>query len=306
MSIKPTLRCLLPVLVFAAIACGSPTLSAAPIVIDNFSDNLAPTTMNTFLDGAMLGGELDLGLNLLDAATFEIAGGIGTLSGVTETSGANNVKFIYDGEDNATAFAYGLPDVDFTSGGSNDRFVIDLTDVTGTIDVVVSLYNDTGGFASELAITGVTEAGILEFPFADFVDIGEGADFASSQQIGIIFYLDTGEGFAINSFMANGTYPPTTTVPDLSGPTLKFLAKSRLKTPLPRHAIKGTVSDNEAVARVEVKAKGSRYEAARLKPSGQWIFRTPRLKPGNNVFLVRAFDVSGNQSAVQRVRVKGR
>ena len=306
MITQPALRFSLPFLIFAALACGARTLSAAPIVIDNFSDNLAPTSMNTFVDGSMLGGELDIGLNLLEAATFEISGGIGTLSGVTETSGANNVKFIYDGEDNATAFAFGLPNVDFTGGGSNDRFVIDLTDVTGTIDVAVSLYNDTGGFASELTITGVTEAGILEFPFADFIDIGEGADFTSSQQIGIIFYLDTGEGFAINSFIAIGTSSPTVTVPDNSAPTLKLSAKSRLKTPLPRHAIKGTVSDNDAVARVEIKGKGSRYEAARLKPSGKWIFRTPRLKPGNNVFLVRAFDVSGDQSAVQRVRVKGR
>ena len=285
-------------LALAALVCGPGPLRSAPVIIDEFSDDLAPTTVNTFVNGAMLGGELDIRLSYLDAATFQIADGDGALSGVTETGGPNNVQFIYDGNDGSLDDGFGLPNVDFTDGGLNDRFAVELTSVTGTINVRVRISEGPGGY-SELEINGVTSAGILEFPFNEFVDAGSGADIATTRQLAIYFFVDTGEGFKINSFIATGP-------PDVSLPGLKILGKSRLKTPRARHAIKGTASDNDAVDRVEVKGRGSRYEAAKLNPPGRWIFRTPRLKSGNNVFKIRSVDTSGNKSPILRVRARGR
>lgn len=292
---------LFPFLAVTAFTCGPVSLMAAPVVIDDFSDDLAPVTASTSLDGAMLGGELDAGLNQLEAVTFGIFGGTGKVAGVVETGGANNIQLVYDGEDGSPLLAYGLPNIDLTDGGSNDRIVIDLSSVTGNIEIRVIVSED-GSNSSGFTISGITSPGILEFPFASFTNFGIGANFAAAKQVECRVFLDTGEGFEIDSFIATASSQP---VADGIRPNIGALKKSRLKTPRSRHAIKGTSSDNDTVVRVEAKTRGTRYKPAKLKPSGQWIFRTPSLKPGNNLFQIRAVDASGNKSQVLRIRVRG-
>lgn len=308
-----SVRHLLAISALVLLASAAVPLRAAPVVIDDFSENLTPSTSYAiYHDGTMLGGEVDIILGLLDAATVEIAGGILTLSGVTETSGPNNAQLIYDGNDNDSTLSYGLPSVDFTGGGSNDHFALDLPSVTGSIDVAVRVFESSGHY-SVLRIDGVTNAGVLEFPFADFEHIGDGADFAAAKQVSLFVYLDTGDGFSIDSFMATGQEPPVdpgTVVPpadpDTVRPALQFQNAKRLKTPRPRHTIKGRATDNVAVAKVEVKSRLQKgWRKAKLRPNGNFAFTTKRLKSGRNVHQFRAIDTSGNRSKVRVARPIG-
>ncbi len=301
---------LLAIPTLAFLASTAVPLRAAPVVIDDFSDDLAPRTSNAYHDGAMLGGELDILISLLDAATVEIAGGILTLSGVTETSGPNNAQFIYDGNDGSSTLSYGLPSVDLTDGGSNDRFALDLDSVTGSINIQVRVFDSSGNYLA-LQADGVTSAGVLEFPFADFVQFGEGPDFAAAKQVSFFVYLDTGEGFSIDSFMATGpesTTPPVVTpAPDTVRPALQFQNAKRLKTPRPRHTIKGRATDNVAVAKVEMKSRLQKgWHKAKLRPNGNFSFKTKRLKSGRNVHQFRATDTSGNRSKVRKAKPAGK
>ncbi len=300
-----SVRHLLAISALALLASAAVPLRAAPVVIDDFSENLTPSTSYAiYHDGTMLGGEVDIILGLLDAATVEIAGGILTLSGVTETSGPNNAQLIYDGNDDDSTLSYGLPSVDFTGGGSNDRFAVDLPSVTGSIDVAVWVYEGSGGHYAALRVNGVTNAGVLEFPFTDFEHIGDGADFAAAKQVSLFVYLDTGDGFSIDSFMATG--PVSTPDPDTVRPALQFQNAKRLKTPRPRHIIRGRATDNVAVAKVEVKSRLQKgWRPAKLRPNGNFAFTTKRLKSGRNLHQFRAIDTSGNRSKIRMARPVG-
>lgn len=299
---KSAFRRLSPALAFVALSAAS--LRAAPIVIDDFSTDVASTTANNFsVDGAMLGGEVDILTVFFDAATTGIAGGALTVSGVTETGGPRNAQLVYDGEDNDSAQAFGLAPVDLTDGGANDRLDVDLSSVTGTIEVEVRVWAGSGNF-STLEI-GTSTAGVLEFPFADFTDAGSGGDFAAATQIAIFVYLDSGDGFAINSFEADG--PPPVVVPDTIRPAVTILNTKTLKTPRPRHTIRGRATDNVAVNRVEVKSglkKG--WRRARLSANGTFRYTASGLRAGKNKHQVRAIDTSGNRSAIRIARPVGR
>lgn len=296
------------------IACDPAPLRAAPVVIDDFSDDLAPITASASHEGSMLGGEADL-VFLDISGTFEISSGTGVLSDVTvgTTVPNPNFQFFYDGVDGSSGHAHDLPPADLTDGGSNERFEIELNSVSGSINVQVRVFSGSGN-TSLLSINGVTSAGVLEFPFADFSDIGgDGGDFAAVSQVAIFVYLDTGEEFGISSFIATGPEAPevpedepTDASPDITRPTIKFINKPRLRTPRPRHRIAGTASDNDEVDRVEVKARGKGWRRAKLRASDRWVHRTPRLKPGKNVFKIRARDTNGNRSKIKRVRAAGK
>ncbi len=273
---------------------------AAPIVIDDFSTNIGPTTSNVALDGSMLGGEMDMYSGLLDTATFEINGGIATISGVTDAAAPNNLQISYDGNDNDSGgFSYGLGGVDLTDGGSNDQFVVKLTSVTGDIDVIFRIFESTGNYLT-LTVEGITEASDIEFPFADFTAVGT-ADIASAETVAVFFVLDTGEGVSIDKIEATGPI-----VPDTLAPSLRVTNAAKLRKPKPSHVIKGTASDNEALSRVEVKAPGKSYKNASLKASGSWTYRAKGLRSGNNRFQARAHDASGNVSSTLRFKVKGK
>ncbi len=289
---------------FALFAFSAASLRAAPVVIDEFSTDVAAATTNDFsVDGAMLGGEVDIFTAFFDAATTGIAGGVLTVSGVTETGGPRNAQLTYDGEDNASAQAFGLTAVDLTDGGANDRFDVDLSSVTGTIEVEVRVWASSGNF-STLQI-GASTGGVLEFPFADFTDAGTGGDFAAATQIAIFVYLDTGEGFAIDSFVADG--PAPVVVPDTIRPAVTILKTNALKTPRPRHTIQGRATDNVAVARVEVKSKlKTGWRKATLSANGTFRYKAARLRSGKNKHQVRAVDPSGNLSAIRIAKPVGR
>lgn len=283
----------------SAFACAATSLPAAPILIDGFSDGLAPTTTSAFVDGSMLGGECDLDFGSI--GTFEISGGVGELSGNSTGSGA--LSIIYDGDDDdPDTHAFALPDVDLTDGGSNNRFEIRLASVTGSIDVTVWVY-EPGGDGKFLDIEGVTEPGLLVFPFADFLVDGAGTDLSAAKAVGIDVSVDLGEGFEIDSFLVTGPEVPPA---DTTKPALTFLKKKKLKNPRHRHRIVGKATDNAAVAAVEVKSRLQRgWKKARLRANGRFQFRTKRLKSGRNIHKFRATDTSGNRSRVKKVKPLG-
>lgn len=99
---------------------------------------------------------------------------------------------------------------------------------------------------------------------------------------------------------------PPSAAPDTARPTVKFLKKKKLKKPRRRHKIKGLARDNAAVARVEVRVKSKGWRKAKLRASGRWKFKTPRLESGRkNKFKVRAEDASGNRSRAKKVKAMG-
>lgn len=292
----------LPSAVLALAASAAFSLHAAPVMIDDFVNDQAPSTSGFFLPGDMLGGELDVHINLLDEATVEISGGILTLSDVVpKNTGTNNAQLVYDGVDGHSAYAYGLPDVDLTGGGSNDRFAIALTSVTGSIDVMVRVHTDSVNFMSS-RIDDVTGGGILEFPFADFEQTGAGADFAAAKQVVIyVYFEDEGDGFSMDSIMARGPL-----LPDTVRPALQLQNAKALRTPRQRHTVRGRARDNVAVAKVEVKSRLQKgWRKVQLKPSGSFRFKTKRLKSGKNLHRFRAIDTSGNRSKVLKARPTG-
>lgn len=292
----------LPSAVLALAASAAFSLHAAPVMIDDFVNDRAPSTSGFFLPGDMLGGELDVIISLLDEATVEISGGILTLSDVVpKNTGTNNAQLVYDGVDGNSAYAYGLPDVDLTGGGSNDRFAIALTSVTGSIDVMIRVSAGSGNLMSS-RINDVTGGGILEFPFADFGQTGAGADFAAAKQVVIYVYLeDEGDGFSMDSIMARGPL-----LPDTVRPALQLQNAKALRTPRQRHTVRGRARDNVAVAKVEVKSRLQKgWRKVQLKPSGSFRFKTKRLKSGKNLHRFRAIDTSGNRSKVLKARPTG-
>jgi len=150
-------------------------------------------------------------------------------------------------------------------------------------------------FGSSLSVSGATVvvATPLESSSATGVD-GNQADISASHAgAAYVFVLPTPPAPAIST--------------DTIRPRTRLLKRSSLRNPRGRHRIRGTASDNVAVARVEVRSRLQRgWRQARLRASGRWIYRTPRLESGRNVFRVRAVDTSGNRSRILRVIGFGR
>lgn len=119
-----------------------------------------------------------------------------------------------------------------------------------------------------------------------------------------MFEVNIGDEVEISSFWLDGPFVPST--PDTTKPNLLISGKKKLSSPRAAHTVKGTVSDETALARVEVKARGSRYKSAKLKPNGKWSYRARGLRPGRNPLIIRAQDTSGNFSKSTRITVTGR
>lgn len=293
----------------------APVLRAAPVLIDNFGVDVPAIQLSDQQDGDMLGGEVDFRFTVVNAIQLAISGGTGVLE-VLDDQFNPTLQFMYDGEDNnSTLENFGLEDHDFTDGGTNDRFAVDLSSVSGTFTVQVAVM-ESGTHYSTLSKTGVTGAGIVEFLFDDFTDTGDGADFTAAQAVYVSFKDGaTGDSLEIDSFMARDAalppeddpVAPAISAADTVRPAVKVLKRKKLKAPRRRHAIKGKARDNVEVRRVQVKVRGQGgYRKAKLRPSGRWKFRTKPLGSGKTRCKVRAYDTSGNRSKVKSIRVRGR
>lgn len=275
-------------------------LQAGKILIDDFSGTLAPVSAISFQDGTMLGSELDVLIvgGLITAATFEVSGGNGILSNVeTDDLGDDSMQLMWDGEDNTSALNFGLGTLDFTDGGRNDRFKLHVTAVTGSVRVFVRVWKTPADF-SNYEIISIAAPGVYEVPFADFVHANEVLTMNSISQIGLLIYPDDNEGISIDRFEATGPISEDTTPP-----TVAADGKSKQKTQSSKIKLKGSASDNLALARVEVQEGKKPFRPAQLSGT-RWTHRSGRLKEGNTTFTIRSVDANGNLSAIDKVKVK--
>lgn len=295
----PMTRLSLSFLSFSLLCFSAGSALADPIVIDDFVDDLMEVTSNVQLDGSMLGGEVDITVAGLDAATFEITGGVGYVNGVMQAVGEASFSLVYDGEDNSGALAMALGGVDLTDGGANDKFEVTLDGVSteDSISVRVIVWETLSDY-SLVTVGGITEGGTVVIPFADFTDNGAGGDFASAEAVSLLFFLADGEKISIDSFSVSGS-------PDVTAPIVKVTNARKLKEAKRVHKIMGLATDVRGVSKVEVKAPRSKWKRAKLKPSGKWTFKARGLRSGINRFKVRAYDESGNVSRIKKVKVRG-
>ncbi len=167
--------------------------TAAPITIDDFSaDQVITSGSNgTVDDPGILGGERDVVANG-SGTTFTAAGGSATFG---TTGAANFVGLDYDGIDDSTGGpAFLLGDVTLTGGGMNDRFLLDVTSITGPVDLTIRVSESST--VSSQASTIITSAGLFEFTFASIGVV----DYTSAQRVLACFTLDTDESITINNF----------------------------------------------------------------------------------------------------------
>lgn len=163
---------------------GVPSLANA-LVIDDFTTNTPSTTTTVFTDGTMLGGERDVvitGGGGAPSPTFVATGGVATFTSNGPNNGGNVVAQIaYDGEDNNSAYTFGLTGANLTAGGA-DRIVVAVTAVNGPLTLMLRVMQSAGAYGT-LIITNISTPGVYEFPYASFsADVGA-VDFADAKTI---------------------------------------------------------------------------------------------------------------------------
>jgi hypothetical protein len=273
------------------------TTHAAEIVIDDFSGTLAPTGAAAFLDGTMLGGEMEFGpiLDGGETISLQVASGSAQFSGIT---GSVRAILQWDGNENDSALNFGLGPVDLTDGATNDRFEIDFSAVSGTLAVKVRIFESLMKYAEY--DTTVSSAGTLTVPFSELVQV-DSMNPASPSNVSLILLAidaDAGETWSVSEFRATGP-----AVPDTTPPAVRISGANTRRTGATRVTIRGTATDNAGVARVEIKEGSRGFRRVTLKANNTWSHRSSRLTRNRTVFVARCTDLSGNRSAQDRVTV---
>lgn len=199
----PALR-LLPTLTLASsLALWAPAATAR--VIDEFLDSTPVHTADVSIDDPyILGGERDV--DFIATANFQVLSGAARLEGL---GGLGFFGFHWDGNDGSTATSFDLPDIDLTDGGTSDRFVVDLSDLVGSMTVRVRVYEDAANFSST-PFGLAANLGRNEFLFADFLDDGgSGADFTRIRRVQFnLFSFDSGDVIEIDRIATEGATAP--------------------------------------------------------------------------------------------------
>lgn len=271
--------------------------SAAEILIDDFSGTLAPTNSAAFLDGSMLGGEMEFGpiLDGGETISLQVASGSVQISGVT---GSVRAILQWDGNENDSGLNFGLGPVDLTDGATNDRFEVDFAAVSGTLSVKVRVFESIGKYAE--FDTTVSAAGTLTVAFDDLVQLDSmnPASLANISLIMLAIDADSGQTCSISEFRATGP-----TVPDTTAPAVRISGGKTIKTSASKVTLRGSATDNVGVARVEVKEGSRGFRTVGLASAGTWSYRSSRLKRTRTAFVARCTDLSGNLSAQDKVTV---
>ncbi|MGH8046631.1 MAG: hypothetical protein ACREKL_05260 [Chthoniobacterales bacterium] len=91
-----------------------------------------------------------------------------------------------------------------------------------------------------------------------------------------------------------------TDVPDTLPPVLKISGKDAVSTTKPAYVIRGTASDKNGIARVEVKVGKAGFKPA--TGTTNWKF-TAKLKFGKNIVQIRSIDGAGNVSKTSTIAI---
>ena len=184
---------------------------AAPITIDDFStDQTVSAGGSGFVDDpGILGGQRDVIANGA-GTTFNAAGSAATMT----ATGSNFVMLDYDGmDDNAGVSSFLLGDIDLTAGGVNDRFFLNITSVTGSVQATVRVAESLTAY-SEGSFT-VSAADLYAFAFTSLSNVGAGGDVTAAKRVFLRFNLDQDEAVTIDNFYV-GASGNQTTVPEPS------------------------------------------------------------------------------------------
>jgi hypothetical protein len=273
------------------------TPRAAEILIDDFSGTLAPTGTFAFLDGTMLGGEMEFGpiVDLGETLSLQVASGSAQFAGIT---GSVRAILQWDGNENDSSLNHGLGPVDLTDGSTNDRLEIDFPAVSGSLGVKVRIFSSSLAYADY--DTTVSSAGTLILPFSGFVQVDSmnPASFSSASLILLAIDADTGESWFISEFRA--TLPA---VPDITPPAVRISGGKTKRVGSSQVTLRGNASDNAGVASVEIKEGSRGFRRINLKANNTWSHRSSRLTRTRTVFVARCTDLSGNRSVQDRVTV---
>lgn len=273
------------------------TARSAEILIDDFSGTLAPTGAVAFLDGTMLGGEMEFGpiLDGGETISLQVASGSAQFSGIT---GSVRAILQWDGNENDSGLNFGLGPVDLTDGWTNDRFEIDFAAVSGTLAVKVRIFESITKYAEY--DTTVSAVGTLTVAFDDLLQFDSMNPVSPSNVTLIMLAIDAeaGETWSISEFRVTG--PP---VPDTTPPSIRISGGKTVTTKAAKVTIRGSATDNIGVARVEVKEGSRSFRTVGLKSNNSWSYRSSRLKRTRTAFVARCTDLSANPSAQDRVTV---
>lgn len=134
------------------------------------------------------------------STTLEVAGGEGTAS--TTVSAQGFFRFQYDGIPNDAVEVTGGFDIDLTEGGANDRFLIEVTALTGSLDLTIAV-SAPGTSVVSVRDISIGAVGSYELLFSEYAG---STDFTS---VDTVFIQSTGSsptGLANNDSISLGRF----------------------------------------------------------------------------------------------------
>ncbi|MGD8414406.1 MAG: DUF11 domain-containing protein, partial [Candidatus Latescibacterota bacterium] len=208
--------------------------AAQPVIIDDFEADLdlirsvspdldlPSTDPFTFLNPAVLGGETDVILNLVDApdaaSGVQVFGADGSFAIQSDPGTASRVFIVFDGMDGDAVRVLasgGLNGADLTRAGANDHFVLDIDNSGSALNISVDIYSSLETRSNLIVPIPAGWSGPLEIPFSDFAPVDSPADISSVNAM--IMIVGAGGGglggapgpidLRINDFTAFGPPP---------------------------------------------------------------------------------------------------
>lgn len=202
-------------LLFLLLALNAPPVQA--LMLDDFSYTVSSTSTYVpgfFIDDtSILGGQLDLFSGA--SSNFEAGSGIGTFTSTANNTIGRSVILEYDGIGDLgsppipASQVYTLGSADFTEGGVSDSLFVDVSSITGTVDLLLRFYTIYNSYF-ELETT-IDSFGLYEFAFSSFTTIDTSGipNFTDINGIRIALYdLDLDDSISFNQIYSNSSSAP--------------------------------------------------------------------------------------------------
>jgi hypothetical protein len=166
---------------------------ASAVIIDDFSlaQSVTQPGINSVTGPGPIGGNRDVTSSL---STFVAAGGTGTFS-YTGLPEFGTVQLMYDGVGDGVLAGPGFSPVDFTAGGSANRFIFDVASLNGSASVVMNLLDLSAGLG--FLIQGPLAPGLVEFEF--FSNSSPFNDLTNITGVYVQVFIPDGSTVVLNS-----------------------------------------------------------------------------------------------------------
>lgn len=210
------------------------SLPGHALLIDRFSTAHPPihdvsggsnaTSSVTGVD--IVGGERDVLVgsdtwsDVTGATRFSAAAGVATAS--ADQDGLGQVRLDYDGIGSPLDEISALS-LDLTDSGSSDRFILDVTAITGRVQIIIHV-GVSGGQLPPFLQAGwieIDSIGSFEVPFSDFRLVGTapGPSFDSAAQVALFVRVESAEAMSIDAFCTGRSGATCKPAAPLSGPS---------------------------------------------------------------------------------------